>query len=551
MSSQPEVPSEADAEERDDLFLVLDAYVDALHEWDTTESGRLLARHPEHADLLETLNTLDRLAPPRTAIFDSEAGPEPDDPDTFPGSPADERGRFGKFELFEELGRGGMGVVYRARQTDLGRVVAIKMILSNRLATSDDVRRFETEARTAAGVRHANIVGIHEVGEFHGQPFFTMEYVGGPSLERLVADGPLPPEEAARVVARLARAVEHLHEHGIVHRDLKPSNVLLDENREPRLTDFGLAKVFQSDDTNTRTGTIVGTASYMAPEQAAGRVHDISPRTDVYGLGAILYELLTGQPPFREKHALDTLVQVLEGEPTLPRRINAGVPRDLERICRKCLEKNPDERYASAAEVAEDLERWLRNEPIHVEGTTPYHFVRRWVRRQPALVARLACVVLAALIIQVRFLVIGGDLAYHSMVMSTLAAWAVAHAFFQWLLECRGTATLARYCWVTSDILFQTVVLFLVEGKVGPLVVGYPLIIAASGLFFRLPLVLYTTLLSAVCYGFFAWNRDDFGSYSHFAIIFMVILGVQGLIVAYQVHRVRILSRYYGAGVPD
>jgi eukaryotic-like serine/threonine-protein kinase len=562
--------SEPDADEQR-LFDLLDDYVGALHRLDATGSGELRARNPEHDALLRTLESLDKLAPIGTQRRFDDSDPVADaDPNATTiystGTP-DEAFRveddtaidagslrpgedvFDRFELLEELGRGGMGVVYRARQTDLGREVAIKMILSNRLASREDVRRFRVEARTAASITHPNVVGIHEVGEHRGQSFFTMDYVRGPSLANKVSRGPLDPHEAARLLAKLARAVHHLHENGIVHRDLKPSNVLVDEQGEPRLTDFGLAKLFEGTDDQTRTGTILGTASYMAPEQAAGRLDRVGPRTDVYGLGAILYELLTGRPPFREEHPLDTLVQVLEGEPERPTRLNPLVPADLETICRQCLEKEPDQRYASAAALADDLEHFLREEPIEAGSEPIWRRARRWARRQPALVSRLVCIVLAAGIVQGRYFLQGGDLGYLGLVMSIFAAWAVASSAFQWLADRPGWRTVAQYGWISSDVLLETIALFIMHGTVGPIVMGYPLVVAAAGLFYRIGLVAYAAGLSIAAYTLFVFTRHDYGEHPHYAGIFCVLLAVQGFIVAYQVHRVRILSRYYGERV--
>jgi serine/threonine-protein kinase len=272
-------------------------------------------------------------------------------------------GRFGKYEITAELGRGGMGVVFKAQQTDLHRTVAIKMILSGTVAGADDLLRFRTEAEATAGLHHPNIVHIHEVGEIAGRPYISMEYVEGLSLAGRLAEGPLRSKEAARQVATLARAIQHAHEHNVLHRDLKPANVLLDADGQPHITDFGLAKRLNADSGQTRTGTVLGTPSYMAPEQAAGH-KQLTPAVDVYGLGAILYELLTGRPPFRAETPLDTILQVLERDPAPPRLLNPNVDRNLETICLKCLEKDPRRRYASARELAEDLERYLAGESI-------------------------------------------------------------------------------------------------------------------------------------------------------------------------------------------
>lgn len=281
---------------------------------------------------------------------------------------------FGNYKLLVELGRGGMGVVYQAEQLDLRRLVALKMILPGSMPLAEDQHRFRKEAEAMAALRHPHIVGLHEVGEIDGRPFFSMDWIEGPSLARRLADGPLPGPVAARYLVTIARAIQHAHEHHILHRDLKPSNILLDTDDRPHVTDFGLAKRLGNDPALTRTGALLGTPSYMAPEQATG-AKELTPAVDVYGLGALFYELLTGRPPFRAETPLDTLLQVVERQPAPPRLLNANVERDLETICLKCLEKDPRRRYASAADLAADLDRFLAGEPIRA---CSYNLVERF-----------------------------------------------------------------------------------------------------------------------------------------------------------------------------
>jgi serine/threonine protein kinase len=271
---------------------------------------------------------------------------------------------FGDYEILEEVARGGMGIVYKARQKGLDRIVALKMILPGRLANPEDLHRFRTEAEATARLQHPNIVTVYDVGEVDGQHFYSMDFIDGPSLSKRLASGPLPGRAAARYVRTIARAMHHAHCHGILHRDLKPSNILVDRRDEPHITDFGLAKKIGGDSSQTRTGAVMGTPSYMAPEQAAGKIKELGPVCDVYGLGTILYELLTGRPPFRSDTPMDTLRQVLERDPAPPRLLNAKVDRDLETICLKCLEKDPKARYASAEALADDLDRYLNGEAI-------------------------------------------------------------------------------------------------------------------------------------------------------------------------------------------
>lgn len=459
--------------------------------------------------------------------------------------------RFGKYELLEEIGRGGMGVVYKARQTDLDRIVALKMILSNHLASGEQVARFYAEARAAARMNSPHVVRIHEVGSHDGQHFFTMEYVAGPSLAAVVKNGPLPFDVAARYVKTVALGVDHLHSQGVVHRDLKPSNVLLDENDEPSVTDFGLAKTLQGGSDNTSVGAIVGTPSYMAPEQAsASRSTEVGPRSDVYSLGAILYELITGRPPFHEQNPLDTLVQVLEGEPPRPGRLRPNLPRGLELICLKCLEKNPDDRYATAAELAADLERFLKKEQLEVKNVGVWHRFRRWSRREPALVSRIGTMALVLAIIQINHSLVGSaEAPGYGRLLAVVAGWAVASIGYQALLRDERRADLGRYAWAWTDVFLFTLIVYLYNGLSTSLVAGYFLIVSASGLWFRERLVYFTTVMSVLAYASLvaaeAWTMGSSMPSPYRHVIFTSVLAVSGLIIAYQVKRVRALSLYY------
>jgi hypothetical protein len=288
--------------------------------------------------------------------------------------------RFGDYVLEVELGRGGMGVVYKAHEPALNRHVALKMILSGSLSGEQELSRFKAEATAAAKLHHPNIVKVHHIGVHDGQNYFSMDFIDGVSLAQKLSDGPLPVKAAARHVFIIAQAIQHAHDHGILHRDLKPGNVLLDADDVPHVTDFGLAKHLGGDHGQTRTGALLGTPSYMAPEQARGD-KQLGPATDVYGLGALLYELITARPPFRGETPLDTVIQVLENEPAPPRLLNPRIDRDLETVCLKCLAKNPRDRYASAAELAEDLRRFLDGETISARTMNVLDYVSRTLER--------------------------------------------------------------------------------------------------------------------------------------------------------------------------
>jgi serine/threonine protein kinase len=301
---------------------------------------------------------------------------------------------FGDYESLEEIAQGGMGVIYKARQKSLNRTVAVKMVAGVERANDSAVRRFRAEAEVVAQLQHPGIVSIYEVGQHEGQPYFSMEYVAGTSLAELARKNPLPAREVAEYIRQSAEAVEYAHGHGVLHRDLKPSNLLLDTTGRVRITDFGLAKLGDSGTHLTTTGEVLGTPSYMPPEQAAGRNHEIGPSSDVYGLGAVLYELLTGRAPHRAATAVETLRQVQDIDPVPPRRLNPAVPRDLETIALKCLQKRTIDRYASAADLAADLGRYLRGEPILARPATAVARLWRWCRRKPV-VASLSAAVLA------------------------------------------------------------------------------------------------------------------------------------------------------------
>ena len=560
-------------------FQILSKYLAQLQAGERPDREAFLREHPELASALDCLEALEKLGPKPGEMKDEGFILSSD----IHQAAGDLPRAFGGYQLISEIGRGGMGVVYKARQEDLDRVVAVKMILASHLASPEQVRRFQAEARAAAKLRHSHIVPIHEVGQCNGQDYFTMEYIEGQSLAQRIqgekgtglicrngpkgamhklAPSPFPPAidipTAVRIVSSIARAVEYLHRQGIVHRDLKPSNILLDTQGEPYLTDFGLAKILAPDVQLTATGVIAGTPAYMAPEQAAGRSREVGPATDIYSLGAILYELLTGQPPFMEENPLDTLLNVLSVDPTLPRRLNPKIPRELELICLTCLQKLPGERYASAEALADDLDRFARGEPIKVR---PPHLGQRflgWTRRQPALATRLGGLALFYAIECMNFLtgnVVGVDWDFHKNISIVIGIWAVVSIICQRFLESRRWSLAAPFIWGTLDsICLFVVLLFIADGAASPLIVGYPLVIVASGLWFRVRFVWFMTALSLLSYGvlvidFYRWRPELHApNYSGVDrhVIFVVSLILLAAIVAYLVKRVRTLSSFYG-----
>ena len=365
------------------------------------ESGRRphrqewLDRYPEVAAELEKYfadqDEVDRLTSPLRAAIQ---GTQPPGDTPQPGQPNDASSPISPsalvtppegYELLQVLGQGGMGVVYKARQKGADRLVALKLIRADRLTSDADVQRFRNEAEAAAQLDHPHIVPVYEVGARTGHFFFSMKLIEGGGLDEQLDRFHDDPQKAARLVTQIARAVHHAHQRGILHRDLKPSNILLDREGQPHVSDFGLAKRIEADTSLTQTGAIVGTPQYMAPEQTRGQMGAVTTATDVYGLGCLLYALLTGRPPFHGETVLETLEQVREREPEPPRRINAKVDRDLETICLKCLEKEPEQRYGSAQALAEELESWLRGEPIQARRIGWWRRIWRWSRRKPFL----------------------------------------------------------------------------------------------------------------------------------------------------------------------
>jgi WD40 repeat protein len=426
--------------------VVIAAFLEAVASGKTPDRQQILAQHPDLAQELaaffadhDAVQQFAQPGRPAAGAFPQEPPSQPlrDEPtsqppgaapaiaetvtlpprDDSPPAPGTKVRYIGDYELLEELGRGGMGIVYKAQQCSLKRLVALKMILTGEYAGDQELARFHREAEAVARLQHPNIVQIYEIGAHAGHPYFTMEFVPGSSLADKLDGTPWQAKPAAALVETLARAMQAAHEHGVVHRDLKPLNVLLTSEGQPKITDFGLAKRLDMEGGQTQSGAIVGTPSYMAPEQAQGKSKAVRPAADVYTLGAILYELLTGRPPFKAATPLDTVWQVVNEEVVPPKRLNAQVPRDLETICLKCLQKEPGRRYASAGAMAEDLRRFQAGEPIVARPVGSGERLLLWCRRNRA-VARLLGTVMLLLVLGTA---VASLLAWQAQVVAIIA----------------------------------------------------------------------------------------------------------------------------------
>jgi tRNA A-37 threonylcarbamoyl transferase component Bud32 len=392
----PALATEAEAA----LEVIFTEFVVREHLGQRPDPADWFARFPQWQRDLEQLFQVHRAVGPSQAARSHDTLRTLDPGDALRTESGGVGRRFGNYELLEELGRGGMGVVYKARHEGLGRTVALKLILAGDYCRPQELARFRTEAVAAARLQHPNIVQVHEVGEQDGRPYLSLELVNGGSLEEKLAAAPWRGRDAARLVEVLARAMHYAHERGVIHRDLKPANVLLTSDGTPKITDFGLARRLPQSATQwdvcegpTESGAVLGTPSYMAPEQATGRSRAVGPAADVYALGAILYALLTGRPPFRGVTALETMHQVYYQEPVPPTRLQPRLPRDLETICLKCLLKDPPRRYASAAALADDLSRFQVCEPIRARPICTWERAMKWGKRRPGIAALLVAVV--------------------------------------------------------------------------------------------------------------------------------------------------------------
>ncbi len=461
------------------------------------------------------------------------------------GTDGVDKWEFGDYTIVEEIGRGGMGVVFLATHNRLKRNVALKLLREGPLASDSNRNRFHQEATAAAQVHESGIVQVFESGEIFGQSYFAMELVKGCNLRQRVADGPLDPKIAARYLVEVARAVQHLHDSGILHRDLKPSNILIDENDNAKVTDFGLARRYTGTSHDTYTEAIMGTPGYLSPEQASGRGDLMGKWTDVHGLGAILYCILTGRAPFRGDSMMDTLLDAMQSEPPSPRKLIPDIPKALEAICLKCLEKAPARRYASAAMLADDLERFLDSKPVHANVAGFGYWARHLIHRERLFVFHLVCLTLVA-VSQFSHYLQSGE--WSDLFVTVL--------MLPWILICLFIALCNRHgvslnatsmSWGIVDAVFLTLIFLVVDGVGNQAVTCYAMTIVVAGLTLRQKPVVASTLAAMVGYLILIldslyWHTNRAAPFDRTFIVEVVFLGL-GTVVAYQVHRTRLLTR--------
>ena len=441
-----------------------------------------------------------------------------------------------------------MGVVYRARHRQLGRIVALKLIRSGELASDAEIQRFRSEAEAAATLNHPGIVPIYEVGMLGGLVFYTMAYIDGQSLSDLVLEGPMAPMEAARIVHKLCSAVDFAHRAGVYHRDIKPANVLIDASGQPILIDFGLAKFAHRDSALTTTGQILGTPAYIAPEHASGRASQTTEASDVYSLGAILYCLCAGQPPFSGPTPFDVLIQVLDRDPK-PSKLNRRVTTELDHICLKTLEKDPAHRYATASELASELQKVLQGQPIDCPQPSLLGRIESWWRREPLLVVHACGIGGTTAIVAISHWWRGEPSPQFQARILLLCIWLATSFIIQyWVVRARWR-DLACLTWVTIDVTIYTTLVTFAASPRSMLLIGYPMLIVASSLFYRKRFVMFTT---AVCIcGFlmleFFVPLDDVVKLD-FIAIFISGLGLINLALLSTIRRVRSMSVFYEQG---
>lgn len=529
MTERPADPNDRDAK----TFDALDAYV--------ADGQRV------DESLNPLFACLDRLADLSPTQLPNHNRPSQDDCDSSSqiiGLPQ----QLGDYRLGVCLGRGGMGTVYRAEHVTMGHAVAIKVIPGDDAAPREVVDRFYQEARAAAGEEHPNVVAVRHIGQEAGLHFLVMDLVVGQTLADRLLDGPIPWRDAVALVARVADALKHLHERGVVHRDLKPSNILLDEQGRPYVTDFGLAKLAGAV-VKTQSRALVGTPRYMSPEQAMGKAREVGPESDVFSLGTVLYECLTGRPAFDAEHPLDAVLQVIESEPPPVRRLEKTVARDVQTVVNRCMEKDRSARYRSAGEVFEDLSACLTGEPLARSRSDAAASAKRVFRRRPALFLRLIGIGAIALVVQASYWIgliksapgsVSPDPVGHVAVMSALGGWLIGTVLLQFIWMRAGSRTWVPYLWSLTDTGFLSLTLLISDAPLDAPTIGYPCLIAVAGVWLR-PKVVWATGLAATI-GYLLLLGAHNSAQPHYPIIFIAGLSLVALATVHQVQRVRWLT---------
>ncbi|MEC9093148.1 MAG: serine/threonine-protein kinase [Planctomycetota bacterium] len=531
---------------------VIAEFLESVEQGKIPDREKMIAAHPDLAcELREFFASHDGVFGARASgIHNSdERAPSLDSADE-PRSPDSESSLIGGYRILEEIDRGGMGIVFKAHDIQLNRTVALKVIRSGRLASESDVQRFRSEAQAAAKLDHPGIVPVYEVGTENGQPYFSMAFVEGETLDSFQLRNRLSIEDSCSLVREIAIAIDHAHENGLIHRDLKPANILVDQNGRPRITDFGLVKSLENDDGLTATGEILGTINYMSPEQAAARNDQVDRRTDIYSLGAMLYFLGTGRPPFETDNPVDTLLRILDSEPTMANKVNSNIPGDIAVICRRCLEKKPGNRYPSAKALADDLERFLKGDPVEASRANWVSSLRRWGRREPSLAIHLIGLGLIeftrACSYGTEIVFFGAEISDYLKYTVLIGLWAVACFVLQGLQNrLRDNRQILKYAWAATDISFLTLNLLMVETAIGPLYITYPLVIVVSGFFWRVRLVAFSTLLCLVSFLIVFFSHASESMRLHHGVIGLAAIIVIGYVMSLGVHRIRLLNRHF------
>lgn len=558
------VSSDAIRSETEEFQDVLAECLDALQEGHDSKIEELRRRYPEHVESIDEFldnhyrfQEMDFDGPSITMLpvrSDAKTRVRRGTKQSTCWSLAGLQGRefpiaFGDYSLLSEIDRGGMGIVFRALHTKLNREVALKVMRSGEFASEEELSRFRAEAEASAAIKHPHIIPIYEVGEVQGLVFFTMAFVDGSDLATHLSERAYSPREAARLVARVADALVAAHRHGVIHRDLKPSNILIDRDGEPFLIDFGLAKAEKASQSLTVTGQILGTPAYMSPEQASGKLRHGATTCDVYSLGAVLYEMLTGQPPFSGPSPFDILLQVLHRDPPQPRQLNRDVSRDLEKIVNRCMEKSVSERYQSVEELQFDLQRFLLDEPIRHPKPGVCERLNNWWRREPVLVSHVAAIASVMSVMIVVRATNADEYQNATLKFGLLFCWIVGSAAFQRLSVVERFTQGAHWGWAAFDVLIYTVLLYHADSPRTLLLIGYPMMIAASGLFYRARFVVFVTGLCLAGFLFLCMSVLDPSTIRlDFVAIYMMGLVVLGLCLVSMIRRIRGLSEYFEEG---